>query len=127
MYSLIFLCLKTTWLESATELYHASDHHLSAKLVPTFTDRVCHVVTVTDPYGRILGSLDRLNIPCVSVSRFSYFRPLSSVYVFYRVILQSPERVCMPFSDLTLQGLSHAGWALFQSQVQSVPKRLLRH
>jgi hypothetical protein len=24
-----------------------------------FADRVCHVVSVTDPYGRILGFLDR--------------------------------------------------------------------
>jgi CBS-domain-containing membrane protein len=32
-----------------------TDRHLSAKLVPTFADRGCHVVSVTDPYGRILG------------------------------------------------------------------------
>jgi hypothetical protein len=32
---------------------------LPAKLVPTFADRKCHVVNVTDPYGRILGFLDR--------------------------------------------------------------------
>jgi hypothetical protein len=25
---------------------------LSAKLVPTFADRGCHVVSATDPYGR---------------------------------------------------------------------------
>jgi hypothetical protein len=30
-------------------------YRLSAKLVPTFVDRVCHVVRVTDPYGRILS------------------------------------------------------------------------
>jgi hypothetical protein len=29
------------------------------KLVPTFADRGCHVVSVTDPYGRILWFLDR--------------------------------------------------------------------
>jgi CBS-domain-containing membrane protein len=28
-----------------------------AKLVPTFEDKECHVVSVTDPYGRILGLL----------------------------------------------------------------------
>jgi hypothetical protein len=28
--------------------------------VPTFADRGCHVVGVTDPYSRILGFLDRL-------------------------------------------------------------------
>jgi hypothetical protein len=32
---------------------------LSVKLVPSFTNRCCHVVRVTDPYGRILDSLDR--------------------------------------------------------------------
>jgi hypothetical protein len=32
---------------------------LSAKWLPTFADRRCHVVSVTDPYGRILCFLDR--------------------------------------------------------------------
>jgi hypothetical protein len=36
-----------------------SDRRLSAKLLPTFTDRGCHVVNVTDPYGSILCFLDR--------------------------------------------------------------------
>jgi hypothetical protein len=27
--------------------------------LPTFADRGCHVVSVTDPYGLILGFLDR--------------------------------------------------------------------
>jgi hypothetical protein len=30
-----------------------------AKLWPAFGDRGCHVVSVTDPYGHILGFLDR--------------------------------------------------------------------
>jgi hypothetical protein len=50
---------KTLWPESARELYRPSDRHLLAKLVPTFAVRGCHVVRVTDPYGRILGVLDR--------------------------------------------------------------------
>jgi CBS-domain-containing membrane protein len=50
---------KTPWSESASELYRPSDRLLSAKLLPTFADRGCHVVGVTDPYGRILGFLDR--------------------------------------------------------------------
>jgi hypothetical protein len=50
---------KTPWSESASELYRPSDRRLSAKLVPTFADKGCHVVSVTDPYGRILGFLDR--------------------------------------------------------------------
>jgi hypothetical protein len=27
------------------------DRRMSAKLVPTFADRGCHVVSATDPYG----------------------------------------------------------------------------
>jgi hypothetical protein len=50
---------KTPWPQSASKLYRPSDSHLSAKLVPTFANRLCHVVSVTDPYGRILGFLDR--------------------------------------------------------------------
>jgi hypothetical protein len=50
---------QTPWSESASELYRPSDRRLSEKLVPTFADRGCHVVSVTDPYGRILGFLDR--------------------------------------------------------------------
>jgi CBS-domain-containing membrane protein len=48
----------TPWSESANELYQPSDRRLSAKL-PTFADKGCHVVSVTDPYGHILGFLDR--------------------------------------------------------------------
>jgi hypothetical protein len=50
---------KTPWSESASELYRPSDRRLSAKRLPTFVDKGCHVVSVTDPYGRILGFLDR--------------------------------------------------------------------
>jgi hypothetical protein len=50
---------KTPWFESASGLYRPSDRRLSAKWLPTFADRGCHVVGVTDPYGRILGFLDR--------------------------------------------------------------------
>jgi hypothetical protein len=44
--------------EFASELRRPSDRRLSAKLVPTFEDRRCHVVSVTVPYGRILSFLD---------------------------------------------------------------------
>jgi hypothetical protein len=50
---------QTPWSESASELYRPSDRRLLAKWLPTFADRGCHVVSVTDPYGRILGFLDR--------------------------------------------------------------------
>jgi hypothetical protein len=38
---------KTPWSESVSELYRSSDHRLSAKWLPTFADRGCHVVSVT--------------------------------------------------------------------------------
>jgi hypothetical protein len=50
---------QTPWSESASQLYRPSDRCLSAKLLPTFVDKGCHVVSMTDPYGRILGFLDR--------------------------------------------------------------------
>jgi hypothetical protein len=46
-------------LRGLSGLYRPSDRRLSVKLVQTFADRVCHLVSVTDPYGRILGFLDR--------------------------------------------------------------------
>jgi hypothetical protein len=39
--------------------YRPSDRRLSAKLVPTFSTWACHVISVMDPYSRILGFLDR--------------------------------------------------------------------
>jgi hypothetical protein len=51
---------QTPWSVSASELYRPSDRCLSAKWLQTFADRGCHVVSVTDTYGRILGFLDRI-------------------------------------------------------------------
>jgi hypothetical protein len=48
---------KNPWPESASELYRPSDRLLLAKLVQTFAVRVCHVASVTDPCGLILGFL----------------------------------------------------------------------
>jgi hypothetical protein len=45
---------------------------LSAKLVPTFADRGCRVVSATDPHGRILGFLDR--------SRYYFFKVAPQLY-----------------------------------------------
>jgi hypothetical protein len=50
---------ETPWSESARKLLRPSYRRLSAKLLPTFAGRGCDVVCVTDPYGRILGFLDR--------------------------------------------------------------------
>jgi hypothetical protein len=62
---------KTLWLESASKLYRPSDRRLSAKLVPTFVDRGCHVVSAADPYGRNLDFLDQ--------SHYFFFSSNSSV------------------------------------------------
>jgi hypothetical protein len=51
--------IKTPWPESASEMCQPSDRRFSAKLLPTFADRECHVVSVTDAYGRSLDFLDR--------------------------------------------------------------------
>jgi hypothetical protein len=43
---------RENYTDRATVVFRRSDCQL-------FTDRWCHVVSVTDPYGRILGFLDR--------------------------------------------------------------------
>jgi hypothetical protein len=53
-------------LSPKNELYRPSGSRLSAKLVPTFTDSECRVVSTTDPHGRILDFLDR--------SRYCFFQ-----------------------------------------------------
>jgi hypothetical protein len=63
---------QTPWSESTSELYRPSDSRLSAKLVPTFAYRGCHVVSVTSPYGRSLGFLDR--------SRYFFFQVAPQLY-----------------------------------------------
>jgi hypothetical protein len=52
---------QTPWPDSASEPYRPSDRRLSAKLKLTFVYRGCHVVSLTDPYGRNLGFLDVLS------------------------------------------------------------------
>jgi hypothetical protein len=58
LFQLIQTNKQTPWPESASELYRPSDRCLSAKWLPTFADKGCHVVSVMDPYGRILDFLD---------------------------------------------------------------------
>jgi hypothetical protein len=62
----LYYIKKTPWPEPASELYRPSDRRLSAKLVPNFADRGCHVVSATVFYGRILGCLGR--------SRYFFFQ-----------------------------------------------------
>jgi hypothetical protein len=49
-----------------------TDHSFSAKLVPTFPDKRCFVVSTTDPFGRILGFLD--------LSRYFFFQVAPQLY-----------------------------------------------
>jgi hypothetical protein len=58
--------------EPANELYQPINRRLSARLVPTFADRGFHVVSVTDPYGRIFGFLDW--------SRYFFFQVAPQLY-----------------------------------------------
>jgi hypothetical protein len=44
---IIIIIKLTPWPESSNELYRPSESHLSAKLVSTYADRVCHVISVT--------------------------------------------------------------------------------
>jgi hypothetical protein len=60
------------WSESAGELYRPSDRSLSVKLVSTFADRGCHVVSLTGPCGRNLVFLDR--------SRYFVFQVAPQLY-----------------------------------------------
>jgi hypothetical protein len=49
-----------------------SDRRLSAKLMQTFSDGGCHVVSATDPYGRILNFLYQ--------SRYFFFQAAPQLY-----------------------------------------------
>jgi hypothetical protein len=42
---------KTPWASDRERTKLTSDYRLSAKLVPTFADRGCRVISMTDPYG----------------------------------------------------------------------------
>jgi hypothetical protein len=60
------------WPEPACELYWPSDRRMLAKLMPTLEDRGCQAVSVTGPYGRNLGFLDR--------SRYFFFQVAPQLY-----------------------------------------------
>jgi hypothetical protein len=51
--------MTSIWPGPPRELYRSSNCRLPTKLVQTFADRRCHVASVTDHHGRILGFLDR--------------------------------------------------------------------
>jgi hypothetical protein len=48
-------------------------NYTEAKLVQNFANRGCHVISVTDPYGTILGFLDR--------SRYFFFQAAPQLYL----------------------------------------------
>jgi hypothetical protein len=83
---------KTPWCESAIELYRPSDRLLSAKLLPTFADRGCHVVSVTDPYGCILGFLQQLLFYQVAPQLYSrgWVDPVPDPLLFFLFFLVLP-------------------------------------
>jgi hypothetical protein len=49
---------QTAWPEFASELHRPSGRSLPTKLVATFANKGCHVVSVTDPYVRNPGFLE---------------------------------------------------------------------
>jgi hypothetical protein len=59
--------ISVAWVRE--QIYRPSDRRLSAKKVPSFADRGCRTVSVTDPNGRILGFLDRFNGPHGAISQ----------------------------------------------------------
>jgi hypothetical protein len=80
---------KTTWSESAKKLYRPNDHSLSAKWLPTFADRGCHVVSMTYPYGRIVFSRQEpLLFYQVAPQLYSrgWVHPVSDPLLFFLVV-----------------------------------------
>jgi hypothetical protein len=55
-----------------SELYQPSNRSLSVRLMPTFVDKGCYVVSATDTHGCILGLLDR--------SRYYFFQVAPQAY-----------------------------------------------
>jgi hypothetical protein len=65
-------CVYDYETEKAAKVHRQSDRRLSGKLMLTFVDRGSHVISVTDPYGRILGFLDQ--------SRYFLFQVAHQLY-----------------------------------------------
>jgi hypothetical protein len=63
---------KHPWPDSASEPCRPSDGHFSAKLAPTFADKKCYVICVTDDYDLMLCFLDR--------SRYLFFLVAPQLY-----------------------------------------------
>jgi hypothetical protein len=63
---------------------------LLAKLVPAFAERQCHVVSVTDLYGRILSFLDRHWYPSKWQNGLG-----SRIVTLQLAMLPVPSQICM--------------------------------
>jgi hypothetical protein len=69
MLKYVIIIIITPRPESASQLYRPIGRRMSAKSVPGFAYTGCHVVSVTDPYGRILGR-----------SRYFFFQVAPQMY-----------------------------------------------
>jgi hypothetical protein len=67
-----------------------SDRCLSAKWLPTFADKGCHMVRVSDPYSRILDFLDRgcyFSIKqLLSCTNEAEWTPFQTHYFFFLIV-----------------------------------------
>jgi hypothetical protein len=90
---------QTPWPVSASELRRPSGRRLSAKLMPTFADRGCPVVSATDPHDSILGFLDRTNKQSPwPESASELFRPRSR-RLSAKLVLTFADRGCRVVSS----------------------------
>jgi hypothetical protein len=82
---------KLRGLSSRTNYTIRATSTLSVKLVTTFAVRGCHVVSVTDPYGRILGFLDRITSPLINLKLKInlHYLHLADVKMFFNSFLFS--------------------------------------
>jgi hypothetical protein len=96
---------QTLWSESVSELYRLNDRGLSAKLAPTFVDRQCHVVSVTDPYGHILGFIDQSRYFFFQVTPHLYSRgwvdSVPDLLLFRKLVTPEFEPGCLEPGTLT--------------------------
>jgi hypothetical protein len=108
----------TPWSESASELYRPSDRRLSAKWLPNFADRVCHVVSVTDSYGLILVFLYRSRYfflsssSSVVLTRLSGLRSRPTTYFFLVVPGIEPGPPDLQPRTLTIRPQMRFYWSI---------------
>jgi hypothetical protein len=93
------LLKKTSLLESTSELYRPRNRCLSTKLMSTFADRGCHVVSVTDPYDSILGFVDRIILSYARLNTMNIFllacpKIVSKVQIIELAITKSSAVAC---------------------------------